>query len=156
MDTARKQLNAEYGLTGSEIDRLDPVAVEVFYEVDVDQLMVLFYRKDIVHASHPFDGQMGDFSLLIEIGSGRIAGVTSEPFSTRVVRNYPPLILFLGHATILDGIDVYQWSTLDESMSELVIGLRESFASVAAETDSRNLRDVRHLIKAFPFVGRDL
>lgn len=156
MDTARQLVTAEPRLTSTAIDLLDPGAVEVFYDVDIDELMVLFYGTDIVHASHPLGDELGDFSLLVEIGTGRIAGVTAEPFSTRVTQNYPRLTLFLGHATILDGIHEYHWSDSAQFMSEAVNVLRESYASIVATLESGAWPDVRCLIEVLPLIDRDL
>jgi|SRR5690606_33446290 len=79
---------------------LDPGAIEIIVDLDLDEMLLYFYGR---HVSHDVEPQTELVSYLIESGSDKVVGVIFHEFMSRAVREYPQLSEAMRWAIIVSG-----------------------------------------------------
>lgn len=79
---------------------LDPSAIEIIVDLDLDEMLLYFYGR---HVSHDVEPQTELVSYLIESDSDRVVGVIIHEFMSRAVREYPQLSEAMRWAIIVSG-----------------------------------------------------
>lgn len=79
---------------------LDPGAIEIIVDLDLDEMLLYFYGR---HVSHDVDPQTELVSYLIESDSDKVVGVIIHEFMSRAVREYPQLSEAMRWAIIVSG-----------------------------------------------------
>lgn len=136
-----------------DLENMDLGQLQIIFDVDLDELTILFYGIDVPHSVHPLDGNLSDFGLLLELDTHRVVGVVSELFTERVVTTYPKLGLLLGIATIIDDDIVFESPSSDQLSPPRRGGVPSMQAALRALADRPVLTDrlnIRELLQNIP------
>jgi hypothetical protein len=93
-----------------DYDQLDPDAIEVFLDVDLDEFTILFYGRDREHVVHPMNDIL---SYLLDIETGDVVGISLARFGRQVLQEHPYLREDIPMATVLFGGFVGHLSDLE-------------------------------------------
>jgi hypothetical protein len=81
-------------------DRIDPAKLEIFFDVDLDEMTILFFGRDRAHYVHPINAVL---HYLLDIETDEVVGLTLSRFMAQVVSDLPGSRIFLEDATIISG-----------------------------------------------------
>lgn len=86
--------------TVPEAHDLDPREIEIIVDLDLDEMLLYYYGRDVPHDVEPV-GEM--VSYLVESGSDRVVGAIIHEFMSRAVREHPSLSQAMRWAIIVSG-----------------------------------------------------
>lgn len=87
-----------------DFDDLNPDLIDFTLDVDLDELMILFYGRDRIHSVHPMNPVL---STLVDPKSGELVGVSLSRFAKQVLVETPHALALAMNATVLAGEDVF-------------------------------------------------
>lgn len=88
------------GFVIPSVDRLDPALIDVFLDVDLDELTILFYGRNREHYVHPVSEVL---SYLLDVDTDDVVGVAVGCFAARVLHEHPYMRDVIPAATVLIG-----------------------------------------------------
>jgi hypothetical protein len=88
------------GLTIPPYESLDPNQIEVFLDVDTDELTIMFHGRDREHYVHPMNDVL---SYLLDIETDEVVGVIFSRFMRQVIHEHPEMRDDISMATVLIG-----------------------------------------------------
>lgn len=83
---------------------LDPDQIEAILDIDLDELMVLYYGRHRPHAVHPINPVL---SVLEDPETGEVVGITFSRFAKQVLVEHPHMIVAAMSATVLAGDEMF-------------------------------------------------
>jgi hypothetical protein len=81
-------------------DDLDPEKIDVFFDVDLDELTILFFGREREHYVHPMNAVL---SYLLDMETDEVVGISLNRFMRQVVSELPDSRVFLEDAAIITG-----------------------------------------------------
>lgn len=118
-----------------DINSIDTKAVEVFYDVDLDELTVLYFGRR--HSLHEIGSNL---YALVDMTTGDAVGFEIHQFVKKAIPQHPRLRNALSLATIL-GNAVNEQALNDESSTERSSTIR-AFLKGLVEPRSMQIREV--------------
>lgn len=84
-------------------ESIDPSSFEIFLDLDLDQLTVLFYGRNRRYTANPRNDVL---SVLEDPGTNEVLGISLDRFAQQVLVEHPEMLAMAAAATVLVGDDL--------------------------------------------------
>lgn len=86
-----------------DVDSIDPSSFEIFLDLDLDQLTVLFYGRNRRYSANPRNDVL---SVLEDPKTNEVLGIALDRFAQEVLVEHPEMLAMAAAATVLVGDDL--------------------------------------------------
>lgn len=133
-----------------QYDQLDAGEIDVYLDVDLDELTILFYGRDRDHYVHPANTIL---SYLLDLETDEVVGISLNRFMRQVVSELPDSRIFLEDAVIITGSHIIPPMHHSPSPPSLGRRLLAAFRGFRNGWRDGSVEERRRTLEALPLLG---